>query len=108
MMELEGKKKKKAVGKNDGKDVNSYASYKVVIATEQPNHMLLKNPSHTHAKAYETFSVRLGFMSEVTPMPSGLLEFLIMQILSGFYTLTGILCDLDGRNIKAECWEGGE
>lgn len=47
MMRLEGKKKKKAVGKSDGKDVNIFASYKVVITKEQPNHMLLKNPSHT-------------------------------------------------------------
>lgn len=42
------KKKKKAVGKNDGKDVNIYASCKAVIAKEQPNHMLFKKPlSHT-------------------------------------------------------------
>lgn len=95
-MKLEGKKKK-AVGKNDGKDVNIYASCKAVIAKERPNHMLLKNPSQTHAKAYKTFSVRLGFMSEMTPIPCGFLEFTIMQILSGFYTLTGILYDLDEK-----------
>lgn len=103
MMKLDDKKKK-AVGKNDGKDVNIYASCRA----KQPNHTLLKNPSHTHAKAYKTFSVRLGFMSEMTPIPCGFLVFIIMLILSGFYMITGILYALDKKKTNPECWEGGE
>lgn len=45
---IRGQKTKKAVGKNDGKDVNIYASCKAVIAKEQPNHMFFeKLLSHT-------------------------------------------------------------
>lgn len=40
-------------------------------------------------------------MSEMTPIPSGFPEFIIMQILSGFCTLAGILYDLDERGKKA-------
>lgn len=36
-------------------------------------------------------------MSEMAPVPCGFLEFIIMQILSGFFMITGILYDLDEK-----------